>query len=93
MAALASLLISPLTWMWKAFVLLKLWVWFLVPLGAPRGGFVAAMGVVLIVGLLTPTKIDDEEYDTNRAVKAIGFGIIAPLIALGFGWGLHLFTA
>lgn len=95
MPALVTLLISPLTWMWKAFVMVKLWSWFLIPAGAPRLGFVTAMGITLLVGLLTPiTKVsDDKDVTVAWAVKVVGLGIMGPLMALGFGWALHLFTA
>lgn len=95
MPAFVTLLISPLTWMWKAFVLVKVWAWFMVPAGAPRLGFVTAMAVALIVSILTPlTRVpDDKPVDTKWAVSVVSYGFMAPLAALAFGWGLHLFTA
>lgn len=94
MPALVALLFSPLTWMWKAFVMVKLWTWFLVPAGVPRLGFVTAMGTTLIFSMLSPTpKFDGDEVTVEWAVKAIAVGFFGPLIGLVFGWGLHLFTA
>jgi len=94
MPVLVALLISPLTWMWKAFVMVKLWSWFMVPAGIPHLGFVTAMGATLIFSMLSPTpKSDSEEVTVEWAVKAIGMGFLGPLLGLFFGWGLHLFTA
>lgn len=93
MAALVAFLLSPLTWMWKAFALFKLWSWFLVPAGVPRLGFVTAMSITLIVSLLTPSKVDDKETTDKDWIKAIVIALLHPAFVLFCGWILHLFTA
>lgn len=95
MPAFITLLLSPLTWMWKAFVLVKIWAWFMVPAGAPRLGFVTAMAVSLFVSILAPiTKApDDSPADAAWAARVVGYGFLVPLVGLAFGYGLHLFTA
>lgn len=68
---------------WEGWVLSVLWRWFLVPLGAPALSIPAAIGVAIIVGMLThqSSKTDDEDWAAK--ISAIFLG---PPMMLLVGW-------
>lgn len=71
----------------RAFVLLKLWAWFIVPLfGLPPLTIPYAIGISLIVGsfFLNTKKQDDSNVFWVSA-------IVSPLITLFIGWIVHMF--
>ena len=78
--------------MWKAFVLMKVWQWFAVPLGAPHIGLWHAfgLGTVAIVATyqMRAPKIDDDG-DFGKVVYAAGHSFSFYAIALGFGALAH----
>ena len=70
----------------RGFVLSQLWGWFLVPLGATAINIPLAIGIALIVGLLTHQTNDCQQYDEELAVKlakSIGSGLVGPLAVWG----------
>lgn len=80
-------------WSWVA---VKLWTWFLIPLGAPAIGMAHAYGISSLVALFTSGIIagiariktvdeTEKERDVNRVVMAW----MAPLLCLGFGYVAH----
>jgi hypothetical protein len=81
--------------LFRAFVFTYLWGWFIVPLGAPHIGIAHAMGLALIVGLLTarPDLEDHEGEAAKRFGKAISQGVIGALVVWGMGFILHLIVA
>ncbi len=69
-----------------AYALSMLWLWFIVPLGAPVLGLVPALGVQLVVNAMLqrpPPKVDPE--NPELAQKAIAV-LVVPLALLAFGW-------
>jgi hypothetical protein len=50
------------TWL-RAFVLLRYWAWFVVPLGLPTATIVQAIGVTLMIQLLS---IRRDNYESKR---------------------------
>lgn len=78
----------------KAFVLMKLWAWFAVPIfGIAPIGMALAFGLSVLVGLLTyqftgsPTENEYDHYMTG----AIAYAYVVPLVALLIGFITTLF--
>ncbi len=99
MAALIATCISflalvPLS-MWRGFVLIKLWAWFVIPLFAlPVLSLPAAMGISLVVGYLTHQahkELSDKPDYTQLLATEISNGIVIPLFALAIGAIIHAF--
>ncbi len=69
-------------------VLQVLWGWFIVPAfrEVPDINVVEAMGITLIVGFLTA-----QYHEESSSPRALGFAFLNPILALGFGWVIHLF--
>lgn len=71
----------------RAVVLMVLWRWFLVPLGAPPIGIATAWGLGLIAMLLLPTPDPADEPDAlEYAVRLIAASVTGSVIALATGW-------
>jgi hypothetical protein len=72
-----------------------LWLWFIVPLGAPQIGIAWSIGISALVGMLRgsnpePPKPEDFEEAKSRLVKAYSRVITMPLASLLIGWLAHL---
>lgn len=96
MAALLEILfylvsIVPLT-IFRGFVLSKLWLWFVVPLGVVQISIVHAIGFSLVLGFLS-LKNNNAEKAKDRAERAGQFfgHMVTPLFAWGFGAIIHSF--
>lgn len=80
---------------WSGYVLSVLWGWFIVPtFHLPPLSVVTAIGIAIVVSYLTHQidRDDDKKREWSETfTKMIGWGIIKPLIALCFGWIVHLF--
>jgi hypothetical protein len=79
--------------LWRAFVLTKLWVWFILPVfpTLPTLSLAQMYGVALVVGSLTHTadsepEPDDEEARNKRHIHRIANGFLYPLLLLTVGW-------
>lgn len=72
----------------EGFVLTVLWRWFMVPLGAPLLTIPTAIGIALIVGMLTHqhSKQDDDAW----IHKLVG-GLTGPPLILCVGWVVKQF--
>jgi len=79
----------------KGWVLSILWSWFIVPtLGLPILSIPIAIGISIVVGLLTHQYNDFNTTDTKMSEligKSIGHSIIGPLLTLFVGWVVHSF--
>lgn len=75
---------------WKGWVLSKLWGWFLVPLGAPRIGVVAAAGVLMVVSFLRPTRPSRPGEDPRVTMADAFRSVLIPAFELGMGYVVHL---
>ncbi len=67
--------------LFKAFVLIKLWTWFIVPMGVVPISYASAIGLSLVARLLTP-------HVANSSVKLGDQMVLAfsgPAFALAFG--------
>lgn len=88
----AVFLLSPLIWAvaaaLEAWVFLKLWVWYVTPafsINAPS--MLHAVGIILLVQLVTHQKVSQEEYDdpAKNFAYIIGSIFMRPLFTLTFG--------
>ena len=71
----------------RAFVLIKMWEWFIVPLfSLPALNIPYALGLSLIVGMFMQNIVKTE--DNKKTMLTI---ILAPLATLSLGWIVHLF--
>lgn len=89
MKILLVLLAMPWTTMLRGFVLVKLWHWFITPLGVIELRVPIALGIALTVSLLTT------DFDATREKREwwghLVISTSVSLIALGFGWLYTLF--
>lgn len=77
----------------RGLVLSMLWGWFIVPLGAPVLSVAQAVGIVLIVMLITFRSTERSEIE-DRKWYSLALAIIAgmhTLWLLFLGWVIHLF--
>jgi hypothetical protein len=85
-----TLLISVPLMLWRAFVITVLWGWFIVPQFAiSQLGMINAIGLSLVVSLLTArlSKVDSDDDERNKTLAGqIAVGIVAPAMALLYGW-------
>lgn len=87
-----ALLVVPLALL-DGVVLLALWRWFAVPLGAPNVGLAHAIGLGALISLATHQTILNDLDDYDRNVQLVGDAISAPLTALAIGWIALQFVA
>ena len=73
---------------WSAFVALRLWAWFAVPMGAPRPSLVQVMGLAIIVAMYRhyPDVARAEREGGEMFLTFIGKAALVPAVALFFGW-------
>lgn len=90
------LILFPAVLLWRGFVLSKLWLWFLVPLGAPVIVAWHAAGICLVMSMFT-NRGTDQVADAEIAKRSNGEKLwramfdmfMLPLIFLGVGWVVH----
>jgi hypothetical protein len=84
-SGIAIIIVIPL----RGFVVSVLWGWFVVPLGVVALNIPAAIGLAMLVRMVTSPHPDyDEVSDAereNRVLKGIGNSIGGPLLALIVG--------
>ena len=67
----------------NGFVITKLWAWFIVPFGLQQIPMAPAIGVALLVSLLTRQYVPNNE---NKILEPLVLAFLYPLITLLFGW-------
>lgn len=81
--------------LWQAFVLSKIWVWFVVTSfsSAPRFGVMRLYGLCLVIEMFRfradTSKADTDDEWKRRVWSSIGQRLMYPLVTLGFGWVAH----
>ena len=81
----------PLAALLDAWVLTKLWGWFLIPLGLPQITIIPAFGIALIVRFLTKDlETAREDYKGKWWLPAL-HQLVFPFVYLVLGWVAHLF--
>jgi phosphate/sulfate permease len=86
-----SLLVSPIFSLIDGFVFLKLWNYFIIPLGMPIISLVHGIGIMMTIHFIGFKYQKNEENEENYWMKRIIFHILYWLIILFFSWFLNLF--
>ncbi len=81
---LALLLAVPIILL-RGWILLLLWSWFIIPLGAPEITLAHAIGLGIIISYSTGSKYDLREKTTEEKIKEFVYLVFAPLFALLIG--------
>ena len=76
--------------LFRGYVIFKLWAWFLVPIGVHPITIPIALGISLIVSILT-YQMPKEGEDSPEFGKVFFFSLIYSAMALGLGWVYTLF--
>lgn len=88
LVALAALVLMPI---YQGFILSIVWVWFMVPFGLPAIGIAWAIGLTIVVRLITHTnRAEPEEEKSKKTARLVG-AMLAPLCALGVAYIAHLY--
>ena len=89
MVALGLIVLTIVASLLDGVALKLLWGWFMVPtLGLPVISLVQAIGIGIVIGLLTQQHIprNADEYK-----ELLVYAVITPVLATAFGWVVHLF--
>lgn len=82
------------TAMLRGYVIQKLWLWFLVPLGLPTIGVAHAIGISILIGALT-FQFVVSPFETlegwTKTITLIVAGTLANLMIWGMGAIVHSF--
>ena len=82
---------------WRGYVLMMLWAWFVVPtFNLSDLVLTQAMGLALLVSFLTyqmdaDKKPEEDVAFTERVIRTLVNAALAPLLALVIGWCVHQF--
>lgn len=79
--------------LWRAYVLCKIWSWFIIQIGMPTLTTMPAIGILLIFSFLKNDSHDGDKADAKNLLKEIIQAIINPAITLGVGALLHWWLA
>ena len=85
---LMALLIIPVG-LYRGWVLSLLWVWFIVPLGAPEIGVIHAWGLAMAIQFMTQTWVHREDKEPMKSIANL---ILSPLVILLVGYILKGFV-
>ena len=87
-----SISFAVLASIFRGWVLTILWDWFIVPLGVPHIGIATALGIVIIVNMLTQhldtkpeKKYTDDASLLELLVQAFAKSFLSPLVTLALG--------
>jgi tetrahydromethanopterin S-methyltransferase subunit C len=80
---------------WRAYVIARLWSWYVVPLGVPAIGMVSAYGLGIVAGILTgdiyrAAKSKDVEGDADIIGRIFGTALLTGFAFL-LGWIAYQF--
>ena len=70
----------------RGWVLSILWAWFVVPLGVIAVSVPHAVGLSILITMLTLHKTEDKDRTTEEKIAAYVMVVIYPLMSLFFGW-------
>lgn len=90
LAFLGAIALIPLLAVLRGLVLSTLWRWFLVPLGAPAIGITGAIGISVIVAMLTVNPHAATNEKTTSLQKTT-LSVLMPLVSLLAGWITQFF--
>lgn len=78
--------------LWRAYVLKTLWWWYLTPAGVPSISMKTAIGLMLVIGLITfkasrkDIKEEEKSYTKEDYIRSVVLSALLPLAILFFGW-------
>lgn len=79
----------PFTLMWKAYVLITMWTWFLQPItghAAPSIYVTAGALLMLSLALYRPSELEKQREPIDSFSAAMSYGFALPAFALGCAW-------
>ncbi len=79
------------TMLLNGWVLVKLWLWFIVPLGVLAITVPHGIGIASVVSYLTYQFDSRNDADEDAWALLLVFGITKPIFALAFGYAVHSF--
>jgi hypothetical protein len=85
---IAALISVPVAIIWRAWVLMVMWEWFVSPFGAAAIGMAHAAGLSLLLGYVTKEGAKTEEKTLGDHIAT---ALVGPGLALAFGWVFHAF--
>ena len=85
MEKLGNLFLAIIVSLYKAFVFTFLWVWFIVPFGAPELTLMWSMGIILVVTTLTHQYKPSDDFQFKDFIHSM----IVVSITWGLGWIYH----
>ena len=80
-----TLLMGPITAIAGGFVLMKLWIWFLIPMGLFEISIVQAIGVKIIISFLTANNLNSIKIEQSKS-KRVMIILIYDTVMLLFGF-------
>lgn len=86
--AIAILVTLPLQMLWRAYVVAKLWLWFIVPLGVRALSVVEMLGALFVFSVVTYGMQTSSKEDEDL-VRAWIKSPIAYAISIGIGYALR----
>jgi predicted phage tail protein len=83
--------------MWNGYVFSVMWGWFVVPaFHLPQVSVAVAIGISMIVGMLTHHLSQDQEKKksdtTDAMISSFSWSFLYPLLMLAAGYVAHLFV-
>jgi hypothetical protein len=93
-AVISLLLVFPLA-AWKGWVLVRIWAWFVVPLGVPALTVWHAAGLSLLVGWLADSSAyfantsEDKRSRAEKFVTSVTLSVLTPLLTWGMAAVFH----
>ena len=75
----------------RGYAMAVLWAWFMVPLGLDPIGKAHALGLSLLVGMLTYGSGTGKSGDEFGIAHALIVGIVHPFVCIGVGWLIRSF--
>src|SRR5271156_2972201 len=88
LAFVGIMALIPISIMFNAFVLHKMWAWFIVPLGVAPIGLAHAWGIAILMGMFTMS-LKTGSKDKDEKVAEVAVLLVGPLFTLLFGWIAH----
>ena len=89
---LVVLVLTPLASIWKGFVMCKLWLWFVVPLGLAPLTIPLAIGLMLLRALIIYAPDSKPEIENKDGLRLIILSCgVHPAVVLGLCAIVHLF--
>lgn len=95
--ALAWIVSLPVLVFYRAYVFSYLWLWFVVPFGAPAIGIAMAIGLLVLKGFLTyeikPTnKAESSDKELSEVFQPLLQSYLAPTFIFGIGYFVSLYV-